>query len=72
MIRLSNLFKWVNTGSQRVFILRDIHLNIEQGEFISIMGPSGSGKSSLLNIIGMLDTPSQGRHYYPGNPFRKK
>jgi putative ABC transport system ATP-binding protein len=39
---------------------KDINLTIREGEFVSIMGPSGSGKSSLLNIIGMLDQPSEG------------
>jgi len=38
-----------------VFLLKDINLEVKEGEFISIMGPSGSGKSTLLNVIGMLD-----------------
>lgn len=68
MIELKNIFKWVNSGSQRVFILRDINLNIKEGEFLSIMGPSGSGKSSLLNIIGMLDEPSEGSYMFSDQP----
>jgi ABC-type lipoprotein export system ATPase subunit len=64
MIRLNNIYKWHNTGNNRVFILKDINLQIEQGEFISIMGPSGSGKSTLLNIIGMLDEPSEGGYRF--------
>ena len=60
MIKLEHISKWVNQGNIRNFILKDINLNIGEGEFVSIMGPSGSGKSSLLNIIGMLDTPSEG------------
>lgn len=64
MIRLNNIYKWHNTGNNRVFILKDINLQIEQGEFISIMGPSGSGKSTLLNIIGMLDEPSEGSYRF--------
>ena len=43
MISLKNIFKWVNVGGARNFILRDLSLNIEEGEFVSIMGPSGSG-----------------------------
>ena len=49
MLSLKNIFKWYNTGANRTFILKDINLNIAEGEFISIMGPSGSGKSTLLN-----------------------
>jgi ABC-type lipoprotein export system ATPase subunit len=64
MIQLQKIFKWVNTGSNRTFILKDINLTIKEGEFVSIMGPSGSGKSTLLNIIGMLDTPSEGSYHF--------
>lgn len=64
MIQLRNIFKWVNTGSNRVFILKDINLEITQGDFVSIMGPSGSGKSTLLNIIGMLDQVSEGSYHF--------
>jgi putative ABC transport system ATP-binding protein len=60
MIKLEHISKWINQGNIRNFILKDINLNIKEGEFISVMGPSGSGKSTLLNIIGMLDTPSEG------------
>src|ERR1700730_16234370 len=62
MIKLSHISKCVNQGNIRNFILKDINLNIGEGEFVSIMGPSGSGKSTLLNIIGMLDAPSEGSY----------
>jgi putative ABC transport system ATP-binding protein len=64
MIRLNNIFKWVNSGSNRTFILKDISMEIQEGEFVSIMGPSGSGKSTLLNILGMLDEPSEGEYNF--------
>ncbi|MBW0178125.1 ABC transporter ATP-binding protein [Sediminibacterium sp.] len=64
MIQLKNIFKWINTGSNRVFILKDINLEIGEGDFVSIMGPSGSGKSTLLNIIGMLDEASEGQYLF--------
>ena len=64
MIKLSHISKWVNQGNIRNFILKDINLEIGEGEFVSVMGPSGSGKSSLLNIIGMLDTPSEGDYHF--------
>ena len=66
MIALKNIFKWVNTGGNRIFLLKDINLTIKEGEFISIMGPSGSGKSTLLNIIGMLDDFNEGEYLFSG------
>lgn len=66
MIQLKHLFKWYNVGSTRSFVLKDVSLNIEEGDFISIMGPSGSGKSTLLNIIGMLDAPDEGEYFFQG------
>ena len=68
MIELKNIFKWVNSGGNRVFLLKDINLNIKEGEFISIMGPSGSGKSTLLNVIGMLDEFNQGEYVFMDQP----
>ncbi|MEH6770393.1 ABC transporter ATP-binding protein [Maribacter arcticus] len=62
LLQLNNIFKWVQQGGQRVFLLKDINLEVEEGEFISIMGPSGSGKSTLLNVIGMLDTFDEGEY----------
>src|SRR5665647_2248662 len=67
MLLLKNIYKWFNTGSNRTFILKDINLNIKQGEFISIMGPSGSGKSTLLNVMGMLDEPNEGEYMFMDN-----
>jgi putative ABC transport system ATP-binding protein len=64
MIQLRKIFKWVNTGSNRTFLLKDINLDIAEGEFVSIMGPSGSGKSTLLNIIGMLDEANEGEYNF--------
>src|SRR6187397_2463026 len=64
MIQLKHIFKWVNTGSNRTFLLKDINLDIAEGEFVSIMGPSGSGKSTLLNIIGMLDEANEGEYNF--------
>src|SRR4028119_1209362 len=64
MIELQHISKWIQAGVNRTFVLKDINLRIGEGEFLSIMGPSGSGKSSLLNIIGMLDAPSEGSYYF--------
>ncbi|WP_318310920.1 ABC transporter ATP-binding protein [Flagellimonas crocea] len=64
LLQLNNIFKWVTTGGQRIFLLKDINLEVEEGEFISIMGPSGSGKSTLLNVIGMLDNFDEGEYNF--------
>ncbi len=71
LLKTKHLTKWVDNGSGRVFLLRDINLEIEQGEFISVMGPSGSGKSTLLNILGMLDTFNEGEYYFTESPVHK-
>jgi ABC-type lipoprotein export system ATPase subunit len=64
LLQLKNIFKWVQQGGQRVFLLKDINLEVKEGEFISVMGPSGSGKSTLLNVIGMLDTFDEGEYHF--------
>lgn len=68
LLQLNNIFKWVKSGGQRVFLLKDINLEVEEGEFISIMGPSGSGKSTLLNVIGMLDAFDEGEYNFMDEP----
>ena len=64
LLELKNIFKWVNVGGTRTFILKDINLKVNEGDFMSIMGPSGSGKSSLLNVIGMLDDFDEGEYNF--------
>ena len=63
MIHTKNLTKVYQAGSQAVQALKGINLNVNKGEFISIMGPSGSGKSTLMNIIGCLDSPTDVDYY---------
>ncbi|MFI5234921.1 MAG: ABC transporter ATP-binding protein [Gemmatimonadales bacterium] len=55
MISLKNVEKSHGVGNNRTFVLRQITLDIKQGEFVTVMGPSGAGKSTLLGILGMLD-----------------
>ena len=71
MIKLRNLDKYIDSRFQRTFILKGIDMDIQQGEFVTIMGPSGSGKSTLMNIIGMLDEPSAGEYYFFDEPVHK-
>lgn len=71
MIQLKNIDYYIDARFQRTFILKRVDLEIQEGEFVSIMGPSGSGKSTLLNIIGMLDQPSAGEYYFMDEPVHK-
>jgi putative ABC transport system ATP-binding protein len=64
MLELKGIYKWFNSGNNRVFVLKDVDLTVKEGEFISIMGPSGSGKSTLLNVIGMLDEFNEGEYNF--------
>jgi putative ABC transport system ATP-binding protein len=63
MIRLDNIHKFYQVGSNRLHVLKGINMNIQEGEMVSIMGSSGSGKSTLLNILGMLDNYDEGSYY---------
>ena len=53
-------------AEEQVHVLKNIHLNLSQGEYLSILGPSGSGKSTLMNIIGCLDTATSGHYVLHG------
>ncbi|MCK4398499.1 MAG: ABC transporter ATP-binding protein [Methanophagales archaeon] len=66
MIRTENLTKVYRMGDAEVYALHDVNLDIQEGEFIAIIGPSGSGKSTLLNMIGCLDKPTSGAVFIDG------
>src|SRR3954470_14353360 len=68
LIRLRNIEKCFKTRAGMTYVLRQINLDIAEGDFITIMGPSGAGKSTLLSIIGMLDASWEGEYFFDGAP----
>jgi putative ABC transport system ATP-binding protein len=66
VIQVEDLHKYYSLGENSVHALRGVTLQIEHGEFVAIMGASGSGKSTFMNILGCLDKPSSGRYLLEG------
>ena len=66
LIQINNISKVYRNGDQELEVLKDINLEIEEGDFVAIMGPSGSGKSTLMNMIGLLDRPTSGQYFLSG------
>lgn len=66
LIELKGINKTYKNGDQELRVLKDIDLEVEEGEFVAIMGPSGSGKSTLMNVIGLLDRPTSGDYFLEG------
>ncbi len=71
LIRARGLERVYRSGEEEVYAIRDIDLDIHQGEYISLMGPSGSGKSTFFNMIGALDTPTGGSIAIGGRDLRQ-
>jgi putative ABC transport system ATP-binding protein len=66
IVKVQNLYKNYYLGSVTVNVLKGIDLEIEEGDFVALMGPSGSGKSTLMNILGCLDRPTSGDYILSG------
>ena len=71
MIKISDISKEYKMGDNLLLALNKVSININSGEFVSIMGSSGSGKSTLMNIIGCLDVPTNGNYFFKDNDISK-
>ncbi|MBG3874163.1 ABC transporter ATP-binding protein [Staphylococcus xylosus] len=71
MIELVDINRHFKNGDEENHILKDINININEGEFIAIMGPSGSGKSTLINILGFIDRGYQGDYLFNEENYKK-
>ena len=67
-IKLKNVTKRFGIGDAEISALDNVDLTVKKGEFIAIMGPSGCDKTTLLNMIGLLDQPSDGEYYLDNRP----
>ncbi|GET20488.1 ABC transporter ATP-binding protein [Prolixibacter denitrificans] len=68
MINLKKIYKYYDNKYERTYILKNVNLDVAEGDFVSVMGPSGAGKSTLLNIIGLLDDPNEGEYFFLDQP----
>ena len=71
-LSLKDVVKIYQMGSSKVYALHGVSLEIEENEYVAIMGPSGSGKSTLMNMIGCLDVPTSGTYTFDGEPVGDK
>ncbi len=71
MIQLRGVEKTIKSPAGTIWLLRRINLDVEQGEFLTVMGPSGAGKTTLMSILGMLDDQWTGEYYFAGEAVHK-
>ena len=71
MLKMTHLAKVYRTEVVETYALRDLSLNVREGEFVAVSGPSGSGKTTFLNVTGLLETPSSGQYLLDGEDVSK-
>ena len=69
--QMRKIVKQYQLGEEVMTVLKDVDLDVQEGEYLSVLGPSGSGKSTLMNIIGCLDLPTSGEYILRGNPVEE-
>ena len=72
LLRVEDVHKYYELGETRVHALRGVNLEVARGEFVAVMGASGSGKSTFMNILGCLDKPSSGRYWLEGTDVSQR
>ena len=70
IVEFKNVSKWFGTGSNRTEVLQNINLEIKEGEFLAIVGFTGSGKTTLVNMLAGLSEPSEGEVFFKGKPVK--
>ena len=71
LIKITNIKRNFSLGNETVYVLKGIDLEIKKGEYVALMGPSGYGKSTLMNLLGCLDTPTSGNYILNGKDVSK-
>lgn len=71
MIELKGVSKAYRNGFTNTYVLRQIDLKIEEGEFVTVQGPSGAGKTTLLHVLGLLEEATEGEYHFLGEPTHK-
>lgn len=71
IIKMDQIYKCYKVGGETLDVLKHISLDVEEGEYLAILGPSGSGKSTLMNIIGCMDSFQEGEYFLTGQPVHK-
>ena len=71
IIRMAHINKSYMLGEEKVPVLRDVCFQVQKGEFVAILGPSGSGRTTLMNMIGCMDLADEGEYYLDGYPIHE-
>lgn len=71
IIQMNQIHKWYQVGGGNLDVLKNVSLNVDEGEYLAILGPSGSGKSTLMNIIGCMDRFQEGEYWLTGQPVHQ-